>query len=70
MLTERCMTKAKKIIEMLDQTVSPVDIAQKLKVSRAYVYGVNARLKKQRANKPAPTPKTFWQKVGDWFKNL
>ena len=64
------MTKAKKIIEMLDQTVSPVDIAQKLKVSRAYVYGVNARLKKQRANKPVLTPKTFWQKVGDWFKNL
>jgi len=64
------MTKAKKIVEMLDQKIRPSDIAKNLQVSRAYVYGVNARLKKHRANKPAPTPKTFWQKVGDWFKNL
>lgn len=65
------MSKAQKIEALLKQGLRPSEVSKRLKVSRQYVYGINAKIKKrQTATETQPVVKkvTFWQRIVKWVK--
>ncbi len=64
------MTKAKQITDLLSKGMLPADISKKLRVSRAYVYGIKSKLKKRAAKDAVVIEKSRVQRIIEWFKNL
>jgi transposase len=69
------MSKAQKIEALLEKGLSPIEVSKRLKVSRAYVYGINSRRNKRKAQKmeqqdtPArtrtgnPVKQSWWRSI-------